>query len=78
MYVGVVGFSDDDLLLAPSFSALQEMIKITNSYCEVHGMVFSMDKDPDKSKTKCIGWVRKNRELSSIFLGDNRHLGLIE
>ena len=32
VYVGAIAFSNDDLLLAPSFSALQEMIKITDNY----------------------------------------------
>ena len=48
VYAGVVGFSDEDLLLAPSFTALQEMIKLTDEYCTEHGLSFSSDVNPEK------------------------------
>ena len=66
----MVGFSDDDLLLAPSLVALQEMVKITKGYCDLHGLSFSTDPNPSKSKTKCISWLNKKRNLPSILLGD--------
>ena len=58
VYAGIYGYSDDDLLLSPTLSGLQTMITITEEYCQSHGLRFSTDPDPSKSKTKCISWMR--------------------
>ena len=50
VYAGAFGFSDDDIFLAPSISSLQQMLKIAESYCENHGLKFSTDPIPKKSK----------------------------
>ena len=70
-FAGLIGFSDDDILLAPSALALQEMINITKKYCDDHGPAFSTDPNPSKSKTKCISWLRWKRDLPDIFLWEN-------
>ena len=51
IYSGIFSYSDDDLLLSPSVSGLQKMIQITQNYCNSHGLRFSTDPDPRKSKT---------------------------
>ena len=38
VYAGVYGYSDDDLLLAPTYTALAAMIKIAESYFSTHGL----------------------------------------
>ena len=57
IYAGVYVYSDDDILLAPSHSALKGMIRIAEIYFSSHGLKFSTDTDPKKSKTNCIAWV---------------------
>ena len=84
VYAGVYGYSDDDILLAPTQSALEEMIKLAEIYFSSHGLKFSTDPDPKKSKTKCIAWLKKPRPLSPISLCDRQlpwvdkvvHLGM--
>jgi hypothetical protein len=71
VYAGIFGYSDDDLLLAPSVSGLQKMIEITSAYCNSHGLRFSTDPDPQKSKTKCISWMQVQNPLSKMHLGDH-------
>ena len=53
-YVGMVGYADDDWLLAPSLHALQEMLNTCEEFNKEHGLIFSTDSNPAKSKTKCI------------------------
>ena len=84
VYAGVYGYSDNDLLLAPTYSALAAMIKIAESYFSVHGLQFSTDPDPKKSKTKCIAWLQNKRPLKELKLCGNNlpwvgkivHLGM--
>ena len=54
VFCGVVGYADDILLLAPSRSAMVQMLRICESYAEEHNLQFSTDADPIKSKSKCI------------------------
>ena len=84
IYAGVYGYSDDDILLAPTHSALTEMIKLAEIYFSKHGLKFSTDPDPKKSKTKCIAWLQTQRPLPMIELCESRlpwvdkivHLGM--
>ena len=69
VYAGIFGYSNDDLLLAPSVSGLQKMIEISSAYCNSHGLRFSTDPDPRKSKTKCISWMRAPQLLPKMQLG---------
>ena len=68
VYAGVYGYSDDDILLAPTHSALAGMIKLAESYFSSHGLRFSTDPDPNKSKTKCIAWLKRPRPLAPMKL----------
>ena len=52
VFAGAFGYSDDDIFLAPSVLSLQELLKTAESYCTEHGLQFSTDPDPHKSKTK--------------------------
>ena len=71
MYSGIFGYSDDDLLLAPSISALQGMLQTAESFANTHGLKFSTDPDPKKSKTKCISWLISPRDLPRMKLCGN-------
>ena len=84
VYAGVFGYSDDDILLAPSLSALKHMIFLAEQYFTKHGLSFSTDPDPRKSKTKCIAWLKEKRTLPNLVLCGNQlpwvdkvmHLGI--
>ena len=70
-YVGMVGYADDDWLLAPSIEALQDMLITCKQYNKEHGLIFSSDKNPEKSKTKCIAFLKKERVLKQVKLCGN-------
>ena len=70
-YARMYGFSDDDILIALSHSALQTMVEIMENLCSEHGLWFSTDPISGKSKTKCISWTKTKRELLSIILDGN-------
>ena len=65
---GIFGYSDDNLLLAPSVFALQEMLRICERFAEEHNLSFSTDTDPDKCKTKCAASVRKQTAAVQVSL----------
>ena len=54
IYCGVVGYADDLLLMAPSRSAMETMLKICEDYAGNNNLEFSTDPNPVKSKSKCI------------------------
>ena len=82
-YFGIIGYSDDTFLLAPSLDALQEMVNVCEEYANIHNLTFSTDKDPIKCKTKCLAFLKRERILKNIMLcGDplpwvsnGKHLG---
>ena len=67
-YFGIIGYSDDSFLLAPSLDALQEMLSICEKYAEMHNLRFSTDPDPARCKTKCLAFLRKERPLKQVQL----------
>ena len=82
-YHGIFGYSDDNLLLAPSIVALQKMLRVCESFATEHNMKFSTDENPQKCKTKCIAFTSKNQNLPPMVLCGNslpwvdqiKHLG---
>ena len=84
-YRGIFGYSDDNWLLAPSLSALQDMLKTCEDYAMTHNLKFSTDPDPKKCKTKCMAFLTKPKKLSNVYLCGNplpwvdslKHLGNI-
>ena len=69
---GIFGYSDDNLLLAPSVFALQEMLRICERYAEEHNLTFSTDMDPVKCKTKCTAFVRRVTAIDDVKLCGNK------
>ena len=57
-FLGLLGYSDDNFLLAPSREALQVMLNICEKYAERHGLRFSTDPDP--ALHFCRGRVMSN------------------
>ena len=68
---GMFGYSDDNWVLAPSLPCLQEMMNTIEEYCNSHNLKFSTDPRPAKCKTKCIAYLKKDRNLPSVYLGGN-------
>ena len=56
-YIGILGYADDLLLLAPTHDALQEMMKTCETYANKLNLSFSTHADPKKCKTKCIAYL---------------------
>ena len=83
-YAAIWGYSDDNWAMAPSLTALQDMIETMEEYASSHNLKFSTDPDPRKCKTKCMAYLRKPRELPSMMLCGNplpwvdsvKHLGI--
>ena len=77
-YVGILGYSDENILLAPSQTVLQEMLQVCEMYMNEHSLKFSTDKDPNKSKTKCMAYLKRPRHTlweSSIVGEDGKASG---
>ena len=83
VFMGIFGYSDDNLLVAPSLDSLQEMLRTCEKYAEEHNLKFSTNINPVKCKTKCIAFLFKERELDPLVLcgdplpwvGGGVHLG---
>ena len=52
--MGASCYTDDLLLLAPSTSAMEAMIKVCEKYALDNNISFSTHENPTKSKTKCL------------------------
>ena len=64
--MGILGYADDLLLLAPSRDALQEMITNCSILAKELNLTFSTHDDPRKSKTKCMAFLNKERNLTNM------------
>ena len=67
-YVGVLGYADDLFLLAPTIDGLQDMLKVCERYAGEHNLKFSTNTNPNKSKTKCMAFLNKDRPLRKLKL----------
>ena len=82
-YLGILGYADDNFLLAPSREALQSMLDTCDEYAKEHNLRFSTHVNPAKSKTKCLAFLKKQRMIQPLKLcGDDlpwvekgKHLG---
>lgn len=83
-YVGCLGYADDIFLLSPTIDGLQYMLKVCERFAILNNLTFSTDTDPKKSKTKCIAFTARKRELRKLNLSGNdlpwvdygKHLGI--
>ena len=78
---GIFGYGDDNRVLAPLLSALQEILKTCKENALAHNLQFSTDSDP--VKCKWMAFLKEQRELPAMFLRGNplpwvdnlKHLG---
>ena len=71
VFLACFGYADDLLLLSASRSGLQELVKICEKFAKKKSLKFSTNVDPDKSKTKCMIFSRKqvdSRKVAPIVL----------
>ena len=73
-FVGIIVYADDIVLLSPTLGGLQEMIDICSDYAGKHNLSFSTNENPNKSKTKCIAFL-KNYLHGRCFLNKSLCLG---
>ena len=71
MFCGLLGYADDTIALCPSCEGLQDMMTTCEQYAASHNLQFSTNIDPKKSKTKCLAFLKKERELKKIVLDGN-------
>jgi hypothetical protein len=64
LFMGVVVYADDVLLMAPTRGAMQTMLDKCEEYAAANNIMFSTDPDPIKSKTKCIFVCGDKKNLS--------------
>ena len=51
--------------------SLNSLLKTAEHYCNSHGLNISTDRNPKNSKTKCIAWLTKERDLPKLkFCGN--------
>ena len=82
-YHGISGYSDDNMLIAPSIYALQQMLVICETFAAERNLSFSTDVNPAKCNTKCTVFSRAKPVVSDVKLcGNNlpwvdkfKHLG---
>ena len=67
-YVGIIVYADDIVLLSPSIDGLQNMVNTCSEYATRHNLIFSTDENPRKSKTKCMAFHDKKKDLRNIKL----------
>ena len=65
-FMGCMGYADDLLLISASRSGLQCMVDICQKFTERKNLKFSTNPNPEKSKTKCIVFSKKQRDLRDI------------
>ena len=68
---GKFGYADDNLVMSPTLEGLQTMMDTCEKFDKDQNLQFSTNPDPRKSKTKCIAFLKKPRELKPIKLNGN-------
>ena len=67
-YQGIFGYSEDNILMAPSISAIQDMLTACEKYAQEHNLRFSTDPNPRKWKTKCLAFQNRPKTLPNLIL----------
>ena len=74
VFAGAVGYADDLLLMSPSRSSMELMLKICEKYASDTNLQFSTHPDPEKSKSKCIfmtGHLNQKKPVNLKLYGDD-------
>ena len=57
LFLGVVSYCDDFLLLSYTRNGLQNLLQLCEKYAEKNNISCSTNPDPSKSKSKCIYFI---------------------
>ena len=60
MFMGVVAYADDLVLLAPNRTAAKHMLATCEEFAKINNIQFSTDDNPNKSKSKALHIVGHN------------------
>ena len=63
VFLGVMAYADDLILLAPNRAAAAQMLGICEAWAQENNVLFSTDPDPKKSKSKVIFMCGQQRQL---------------
>ena len=63
VFVGVMAYADDLILLAPNRAAAEQMLQLCQTWAEENNVHFSTDVDPSKSKSKAIFMCGQRSQL---------------
>ena len=82
-FCGMLGYADDIMLISPTVDGLQEMIDTSSNFMKSHNLSFSTNPDPRKCKTKCMAFLKKDRDITPLQMNGNdlpwvtsaKHLG---
>ena len=64
LFMGALGYCDDLALVAPTRDGMRIMLKVCEKFATDVGLVFSIDSNPSKSKSKCIFMTGKKTSLT--------------
>ena len=64
-FTGAAGYADDNLLMSPTLSGLQEMMKMCEDFSKDHNLQFSTNPIVRKSKTKCVAFLKKEQNFEA-------------
>ena len=67
LFLGCFGYADDIFLISGSRSGLQAMVNICQDFASSKNLQFSTNKDPEKSKTKCLVFSKKIKERKDVL-----------
>ena len=57
-----------EFLMSPTLDGLQEMLDTCEEYANEHNLTFSTNDNPNKSKTKCMAFLKKKKTLTNMTL----------
>ena len=66
VYFGCQIFADDIFLLSGNICGLQKMVNICNEFAHKKNLQFGTNINPEKSKTKCIAFSKRNNDLKNL------------
>ena len=66
LFMGVFIFADDIILLSASRLGLQSMVNTCAKFASERNLTFGTNPIPEKSKTKCIVFSRKQNDLKNL------------
>ena len=71
-FYGMLGYADDIMLISPTIDGLQDMIDCSANFMKSHNLTFSTNPDPRKCKTKCMAFLKKDRDIIPLRMNGNK------